>query len=84
MEGQCYSMRIRLSWEFCSFLDGTGTGKFGPKKIPEPVPDKFGPRKKYRYRKKLVPKKSTGSSTGKNMVPEKVLVPEKILGTVTL
>ena len=57
------------SREFCSFLDGTGTGKiWSRKKVPVPVPKKFGPGKKYRsrYRKKLVPEKSTGTGIGKN------------------
>ena len=66
------------SWEFCFFLDSTGTGKFGPKKkyrnrhrtnlIPEkmPVPEKIGPEK------------STGSSTGKIWSQKKIPVPEKI------
>ena len=36
--------------------------------VPVPVPEKFGPGKKYRsrYRKNLVPEKSTGPGTGKN------------------
>ena len=53
------------SREFCSFFDGTSTGKklsrkkstgTGPgknwsqKKVPVPVPKKFGPEKKYRSR----------------------------------
>ena len=48
---------------------GTGTGKIWPrKKVPVPVPKKFGPGKKYRsrYRKKLVPEKSTGTGIGEN------------------
>ena len=66
---------------------GPGTGK---KLVPEkvPVPEKFGPGKKYRYRyrKNLVPEKSTGPGTGKKWSRKKVPVPvpEKILGTVTL
>ena len=54
------------SWEFCSFLDGTGTGQiWSQKKAPESVPDKFDPRK------------NTG--TGKNWSQKKVpvAVPEK-------
>ena len=56
------------------------------KKVP--IPEKIGPEKKYRsrYRKNLVPEKSTGPGTGKNWSRKKVPVPvpEKILGTVTL
>ena len=38
------------------------------KKVLVPVPEKFGPGKKYRsqYRKKLVPEKSTGTGIGEN------------------
>ena len=58
------------------------------KKVLVPVPEKNGPGKKYRYRyrKNLVPEKSTGPGTGKNWSRKKVPVPvpEKILGTVTL
>ena len=62
---------LSRSREFSLFLDGTGTGtgkKWSRKKVPVPVSEKFGPRKKYRsrYRKKLVPEK------------EPVPVPEKI------
>ena len=82
---------LSRSREFSLFLDGTGigTGKiWSRKKVPVPVPEKFGPGKKYRsrYRKKLVPEKSTGTGIGKNWSRKKVPVPvpEKILGTVTL
>ena len=62
---------LSRSREFSLFLDGTGTGtgkNWSRKKVPVPVPEKFGPGKKYRsrYRKKLVPEKSTGPGTGKN------------------
>ena len=62
---------------------GTGTEKiWSRKKVPVPVPKKFGPGKKYRYRyrKNLVPEKSTGPGTGKNWSRKKVPVPvsEKI------
>ena len=44
------------------------------------VPEKIGPGKKYRYRKNLVPEKSTGSGTEKIWSRKKVPVPvpEKI------
>ena len=48
---------------------GIGTGKiWSRKKVPVPVPKKFGPGKKYRYRyrRKLVPEKSTGTGIGEN------------------
>ena len=38
------------------------------------VPEKIGPGKKYRYRKNLVPEKSTGPGTGKNWSRKKVPV----------
>ena len=47
---------LSRSREFSLFLDGTGTGKnWSRKKVPVPVPEKFGPGKKYRsrYRKKI-------------------------------
>ena len=46
-----------------------GPGNFAPFwMVPVPVPEKFGPGKKYRYRyrKNLVPEKSTGPGNGKN------------------
>ena len=60
---------LSRSREFSLFLDGTGTGtgkNWSRKKVP--VPEKFGPGRKYRswYRKKLVLEKSTGPGTGKN------------------
>ena len=68
-----------------------GPGNFAPFwMVPVPVPEKFGPGKKnrYRYRKNLVPEKSTGPGTGKNWSRKKVpvpvsekLVPEKSTGT---
>ena len=44
-----------------------GPGNFAPFWMV-PVPEKIGPRKKFRYRyqKKLVPEKSTGPGTEKN------------------
>ena len=50
------------------------------------VSEKIGPEKMYwyRYQKYLVLEKSTGTSTGKKLVLEKVAVLEKILSTVTL
>ena len=60
---------LSRSREFSLFLDGTGTGtgkNWSRKKVPVPVSEKIGPGKKYRYRKNLVPEKSTGPGTGKN------------------
>ena len=62
---------LSRSREFSLFLDGTGTGtgkKWSRKKVPVPVPEKIIPGKKYRhrYRKNLVPEKSTVTGTGKN------------------
>ena len=57
------------SREFCSFLDGTGTGKnWSRGKVPVLV--------------KFVPEKNTGPGTGKNWSRKKVpvLVPEKMEG----
>ena len=62
------------SREFGSFLDGTGTGTgkiWSRKKVQEPVPQKFGPGK--RYRRKLGP-------IPENLVPEK-FGPRKSTGT---
>merc|ERR1712218_267350 len=66
-----YQSVTSRSREFCTFLDGTGTGtgkNWSRKKVPVTVPEKFGPGKKYRYRfrKNLVPEKSTGTGTGEN------------------
>ena len=51
--------------------------KLVPEKVPVPVPEKISPGKKYRYRyrKNLVPEKSTGTGTAKIRSRKKVPVP---------
>ena len=47
---------------------GTGTRKIWYRgKVPEPVPEKFGPGKSTVTGKKMVPEKSTGTVTEKNL-----------------
>ena len=74
---------LSRSREFSLFLDGTGTGtgkNWSRKKVPVPVPEKISPGKKYRsrYRKKLVPEKSTGPGTGKNSGYRHTLQPSQV------
>ena len=58
------------SFPLPTLLAGLTAAKLGKnfRESPAPVPGKFGPGKKYRsrYRKKLVPEKSTGTGIGKN------------------
>ena len=79
--------RSRFSFSLSARVWHPGPGNVAPFwMVPVLVPKKIGPGKKYRYRKNLVPEKSTGSGTEKNWSRKKVPVPvpEKILGTVTL
>ena len=80
------------SFPLPTLLAGLTAAKLGKnfRESPAPVPGKFGPGKKYRsrYRKKLVPEKSTGTGIGKNWSRKKYryrywkkLVPEKSTGT---
>ena len=70
---------VLISWALKKVPYGTG---FVP--VPGILP--FFGLYRYRYRKKLVPEKSTGTGIGKIWSRKKVPVPvpEKILGTVTL